>query len=720
MRPAAGSIQDDSESDDERDSHVSTSCPSSANQTVGLSNRGTASNPAFYEKTPFRPNLANLAIASSASSSGSSSSGSSTSSIIFDRYSTRVGTPLTPPISETPDSSIVSKARLASHGRAPAKFAERLVEKNNNSSARHTPTTTPTAEGSSRTSSASDLLVECVGKLSIQDGEEPPSDESYPDQNGSPTQAKKRRRDLQEKNEDFKIQKKNGESNRRNITRDASRTDGTMDQVEGDGASVAASAEPKVRRNLKLGKDASRSSRRESSEVPVIAIVSGEDEGEEESEGISSTVAQNPPPSGQYQRLDATLSAPRSHKRSKSAPNPNTSDLGAPDDSTARITPRNRLPTQSNRAHASRLKPGPTTKSRQRGSAGTPTLSLASGESRRRSTGSLDPERTVIPSTELLAPGENGRMPGAFPIDSFNLSEPHRHSPSCEPPEAAPDLEPDATRKSPPKLEHKHRDQKSENGLKNGILHVIRRTGVTKSPDGPNLDHGYVYIFKSPAFPGYIKIGSTKQAPEEREKQWSTRCNFECVHIVDENDKSFRFYGIVERIIHAELYNEQRKFYCDNCRSNHLLSLAKRGKEKLPRRTEHSEWFEISETQAKEVVNKWRDWVIHQEPYKQDATLRSCWLWKHDMGTKWMKGSEAEWEAWRQLSWFDTFRFSFYEFNKWLGEVAPLLQKLVNTSGSVLVLAAGIYLCILGVNLASCLSVMTALLLYRLICFKCC
>ncbi|PMD33406.1 hypothetical protein L207DRAFT_438783 [Hyaloscypha variabilis F] len=304
-------------------------------------------------------------------------------------------------------------------------------------------------------------------------------------------------------------------------------------------------------------------------------------------------------------------------------------------------------------------------------------------------------------------------MPGAFPIGSINLSEPPRQSPTCEPPEAVPDLESDATRKPPRKLERKNLDHKSENDLKNGILHTIRRTGVTRSANGPNLDHGYVYIFKSADWPGYVKIGSTKQAPKEREHQWSTKCKFKCVHITDENDKPFRFYGIIERIVHAELYNEQMKFYCDECGSNHRLSLEKKGEEKLSRWTEHSEWFEISETKAKEVVNKWRDWAIHQEPYKQDARLCTRWLWKHDMGAKWMKGSETEWEAWRHFSWLDEFRLGLHDFKKWLEEVVPPLKKLANTSGSFFLLLAGVCLCIWGVNLVSCLIVMTAFLLYR-------
>jgi hypothetical protein len=298
-------------------------------------------------------------------------------------------------------------------------------------------------------------------------------------------------------------------------------------------------------------------------------------------------------------------------------------------------------------------------------------------------------------------------MPGAFPVGSVNPSELTRQSPSCEPAKAVPNLESDATR-NPRKLERKNEDHKSENDLKNEILHTIR-----KSENGSNLDHGYVYIFKSADWPGYVKIGSTKQAPKERENQWSTRCKFKCVHITDENDKPFRFYGIIERIVHAELYNEQVKFYCSPCKMGHKLALEKKGEEKLSKPTEHSEWFEISETKAKEVVNKWRDWAIHQEPYKMNVKLCTRWRWKLDMGAKWMKGSEAEWEAWRQFSWLDECRLGLDDVNNWLGEVVPPLKKLANTSGSFFFLVVGVYLCILGVNWVSCLTIIAAFLVYR-------
>jgi hypothetical protein len=240
-----------------------------------------------------------------------------------------------------------------------------------------------------------------------------------------------------------------------------------------------------------------------------------------------------------------------------------------------------------------------------------------------------------------------------------------------------------------------------------------------------SLIDGYVYIFKSDRYKGHVKIGSTIKAPNDRITGWGRTCKFKAIQVTDKKDKQFRFCRIVEQIVHAELYNEQKKFYCDVCQRKHIFKVGERekgtgGTELDVRPTEHGEWFEISETAALEVVNKWRDWMIHQEPYNEDATLRSFWVWKYEMGTKWMKGTEAEWEVWRQLGWLEYFRFDLYELNKWLGEISPLLQKLVNFLGSVFVLAAGIYLGTAGVNLTSWLKVAIVLLLYRFMRFKFC
>jgi T5orf172 domain len=714
--------QDKAASDDERGS--TTSHPTT-NQKVGSDTHAAVRRPIPKEQTPFRHIRPN-------SASSVSSSGSSAASIIFDDHPVRVETPITPPISETPDSNNTNKRRHAGHGELS--FVEKCVDSNDSSSATHTPPTIPAGKTFSRTSSPSDLLVEDIGKLSVQDSE------GYPDQDGSPSRAKKPngkargRQAVQEKGGYFNLLSKSNKANRKDESRDTSRTNESTDQVEDDVALETRPAKSNVQRGLSLGRDTSRSKKRRVSESPPLVAVRSDNEGKETSEGISSETTQNPLLSGQHQRLKATQSAiPASHKRSKSESTlQDTNDPTVPDNLPAKRVSRKNLSSQPHRANASLLDPARVTENekRRRTSAGTVASAPAGHKPRRRSTGSLESEQTLISSTKSPSPSEVERIPGAFPAESIALPEHSRQSPSSEPLLITPELKPDESRKFP-KLEHKHLMEKNANDLKNDILRIIRRQNK-KPPAESNLTHGYVYIFKSERFPGYVKIGSTVRAPEDRIKEWKTRCEFKAIRVSDENDKAFRFCRIVEQIVHAELYNEQRKFYCDICKSGHVLKMVEKkaeqeeetGKKELDLRpTEHGEWFEISETKAKEVVNKWRNWVIYQDPYKPDATLRPCWLWKYDMGTKWLKGTEADWEAdwaaWRQFSWLDYCRHGWYDFNQWLGEVAPPLQTLMKTSGSVLVVAAGLHLWASGGSFASFLRVMSALLLYRFIFSKC-
>jgi len=582
------------------------------------------------------------------------------------------------------------------------------VDTSNIPSATPAPATTSTAKRPSQylsdSDSDSELLVEGVKKLDLHDDEQASNTrgslglDKSPAPAGRPQLKKKSRQSVQGDDDHSQSPTKNGVSNRKNKHRNTSSTNETP------------SAEPKVQRSLNLAeaRGAPRSSKRKSAETPSLVITQIDSEGKEVDADSPGATAQNLPHPVQY-RQKATLSAPRaSHKRSASAPGPHTeSNIITQDTPIASTSSRNASPTQTNELDA------------------TAPLALTRCSSRRRSTGSVVrlPEHIVLPPIQFSSPGDDEGVPGAFPNEAINFSEVSRQSPSSKPPKRTPDLHPDETRK-PQKLEHMHPEKKNKNDLKNEILRLIRRQ-KSKPVAVSTLKHGYVYIFKSDRFPGHVKIGSTIKAPDSRIKKWGTACKFKTIQVTDKNDRAFRFCRIIEQIIHAELYNEQKRFYCDSCKMKHRLTVAKREKgtgetELDVRPTEHGEWFEISETEALKVVNKWRDWMIHQVPYKEDATLRSCWVWKYDMGTKWMKGTEAEWEVWRQFGWLDKFRLNLYDLSKWLGEVSPLLQKLVNSPGSVFVVAAGFYLGTVGVNLTSWLTIAIFLLWYRFMCFKFC
>ncbi len=577
----------------------------------------------------------------------------------------------------------------------------------------HIPSATPTSAMTSiakRTSqylsgSNHESLVESVKKLSVQDDEQASNTKASLNIDKSPTPAgrpplkKKSRQSVQANDDGSQSSMKNSVSNHKNKDRNSTWTD------------ERPSAQ--VQHSLNLGGVSStpRSSKRKSAETLSPIITPIDNKGKEVDADSSGATAQELLDPVQY-RQKATLPASQaSHKRSVSAPkHPIKRNIITQDTPIAPTSSRDSLPTQTHKLY------------------GTDLLAPTCCSSRCRSASAAIAEHTVRPHIEFSSPGNDGRVPGAFPNDPIDFSKVSFQSPS-EPPERTPDLHPDKTPKSA-KLEHMHPIKKNNNDVKNEILRLIRRQ-KSKPAAESTLNHGFVYIFKSDRFPGHVKIGSTVRAPETRMKEWGTVCKFKAIQVTDQNDKAFMFCRIVEQIVHAELYNEQRRFFCDSCKTKdgrkvkHILAMAKRekgaGETELDLRpTEHGEWFEVSETKALEVVNKWRDWMIHQEPYNKDAMLLTFWVWKYNMGTKRMKGTEADWEAWRLVGWLDIFRYNLYEFERWLGEVSPLLQKLVNTPGSAVVLAVCVYFSVVGVNWKSCVKVGFAFCVYRCVIFKFC
>jgi hypothetical protein len=63
----------------------------------------------------------------------------------------------------------------------------------------------------------------------------------------------------------------------------------------------------------------------------------------------------------------------------------------------------------------------------------------------------------------------------------------------------------------------------------------------------------------------------------------------------------------IERLIHQELKDIRKSTKCAGCK------------------TEHQEWFEISESNARRVLEKWQDW-IQKHPYERDQTGK--WMLK--------------------------------------------------------------------------------------------
>ncbi|KAG4440839.1 hypothetical protein IFR05_003652 [Cadophora sp. M221] len=654
-------------------------------------------------KTPFRPQWATAP-------STSSSSSSSTTSSLFDKGLMTTGTPLTSPISKTADLSNAARLGFSSDGQlSPSSFVERCLDASNTLSATPASAKSSTAKPklTSHYVSISDyeFLVEGVKNLSVEDDEQVSSTRGSLGLDESPARAGRSQlkneshQRVQGYNEYSQLPIKYGVSNRKHKHRNTS------------GTEEALSAEPTAQQFLSLAgaRNTPQSSERNNAKIPSLLITQIDYEVTEVDADSTSTISRNLPPV-QY-RQKVTLSAPRaSHKRSASASAShtinNTIVQDTPIDSTSA---KSTSPTQRYEVVAT-ARPTPTRCS-----------------SRRHSTGSVVAEYSSLPLIGFSSPRTDEPAPGASANECISFSEVGLQNSSSKPlaelPQRTPDLHPNEMPKSPI-LVHMHLEKKNENDLKNEILRLIRRQ-KSKPASPSTLIHGYVYIFKSDEYPGHVKIGSTVKAPETRKKEWVKSCKFEAIQVTDKNDTAFRFCRMVEQIVHAELYNERRKFCCVRCKKQHRFTMAEREKgtgetELDVRPTEHGEWFEISETKALEVVNKWRNWMIHQEPYKDDTTLRSCWVWKYDMGTKWLKGTEAEWEVWRQFGRLDKLRYLLYELIKWLGIVLPLLQKLVGTPASVFVLSSFIYLGSFGVNWIHWVQVLSFLSLYVFVCFKFC
>lgn len=139
---------------------------------------------------------------------------------------------------------------------------------------------------------------------------------------------------------------------------------------------------------------------------------------------------------------------------------------------------------------------------------------------------------------------------------------------------------------------------------------------------------GIVYIFALASHPGYFKIGKTSDLPEARKKQWDSKCDLKYTCIPDPNNKRFRHYGIVETLVHAELCNERIKVKCTKCNKTHI------------------ELFKVPVDRALEVVDKWRSWVINNNPYSYYGIVRETWKIKHDNAMD----DNTVWENWHEVA----------------------------------------------------------------------
>ncbi|KAE9375027.1 hypothetical protein N431DRAFT_336838 [Stipitochalara longipes BDJ] len=126
------------------------------------------------------------------------------------------------------------------------------------------------------------------------------------------------------------------------------------------------------------------------------------------------------------------------------------------------------------------------------------------------------------------------------------------------------------------------------------------------------VQEGHVYIFKAPEYfqekgkPALLKIGQSTDV-EKRRKTLKKLCKIkDLTRVEDYEAVPLRMYEKIEKLVHAELSNYRRLFYCEECR------------------TLHQEWFEVSEDMALRTVQRWRRF-IRQEPYNENGKLKDYW-----------------------------------------------------------------------------------------------
>lgn len=114
--------------------------------------------------------------------------------------------------------------------------------------------------------------------------------------------------------------------------------------------------------------------------------------------------------------------------------------------------------------------------------------------------------------------------------------------------------------------------------------------------------YGFIYMFWDQQTFGMIKIGRTVNL-EQRLKNWNTQCKTTHQYhqtLKDGEPLEIPHVQRIEKLMHIELGNYRRKRICDGCSQKHI------------------EWFDISAEKAKEVYQKWQDWII-QKPYAEDG-----------------------------------------------------------------------------------------------------
>jgi len=157
----------------------------------------------------------------------------------------------------------------------------------------------------------------------------------------------------------------------------------------------------------------------------------------------------------------------------------------------------------------------------------------------------------------------------------------------------------------------------SQSRLLKELLNKLPQTVTQKK-----LHAGYIYAFRRPGVPGFLKIGYTNDVIKPRRARpdpvdhrlavWSTNCGYvpELVFRVHVPHAVER----VERLVHKTFQMERRVQNppCARC------ARGRRGKGR------HNEWFEVEEDQVRKVVGLWKQFSV-QNPYDRFGRLNEFW-----------------------------------------------------------------------------------------------
>ncbi|OBT70181.1 hypothetical protein VE03_00313 [Pseudogymnoascus sp. 23342-1-I1] len=220
----------------------------------------------------------------------------------------------------------------------------------------------------------------------------------------------------------------------------------------------------------------------------------------------------------------------------------------------------------------------------------------------------------------------------------------------------------DTTKKTGSIEFEQYKEIESPVDTKIAILNVILQEDKKHSLD---KEKGFVYIYKLGSSEGHVKIGKSKQKHGLRVKQWAQSCKLPFERISDLNDKRFMHYGIVEKLIHTELSKERKMYECETCKRKGRKQLEDPG-------VDHTEWFEVTEKHALEVVERWRGWLVRHQPYDKDGALRRIWVWKHGQLSE---ATTADYKEWVILTWSDWSAYSWYRIDSYLDEEIPTVLR---------------------------------------------